>query len=121
MRVYEKYKGKEAHASKEWAMTKGEKTALIVFMAVLFLFVLAVIVLQFLPITTLLKILAFILCIIVFFVGTGLFVLIIVLRHNKKDPAEMHYFDVDYEYNRFKNEVNDNTKEITKEDFYSKE
>ena len=117
--VYEKYKGKEAHAEKEWLMTKGEKAAMIVLMVLLMLMVLAVVGIQFLYIPTAYKIVAFVLGNILFIGSVAIFVLIVALRHNKKDPAEMHYYDVDYEYSRFTDEINDNTKEITKEEFYS--
>ena len=117
--VYEKYKGKEAHAEKEWLMTKGERAAMIVLMVLMALLILAVVVIQFLYISSALKILAFVFGNIIFIAGIAIFILVVALRHNKKDPAEMHYYDVDYEYSRFTDEVNDNSKEITKEEFYS--
>ena len=88
-------------------------------MVLLMLMVLAVVSIQFLYIPTAYKIVAFVLGNILFIGSVAIFVLIVALRHNKKDPAEMHYYDVDYEYSRFTDEINDNTKEITKEEFYS--
>ena len=44
--------------------------------------------------------------------------LITVLRHNKKEPVQMKYYDVDYEYNHITGEGYDNTREITKEEFH---
>ena len=33
---------------------------------------------------------------------------------------ETHYYNTDYQYNAFKGQVTDNTREITKEEFYGK-
>ena len=48
----------------------------------------------------------------------GGLVLTVTLRHNKKDPIQMQYYDVDYEQNNITGEGYDNTREITKEEFY---
>ena len=117
--VYEKYKGKEAYASKEWKTTKGEGRALAILMTVLALMLIAVVILQFLSIPMWVKIVAFVAAIVLFIASIGIFVLVVALRHNKQDPAQMHYYDVDYEHNHITGEGYDNTREISKEEFYS--
>ena len=117
--VYEKYKGKHAEASGEWKPTKGEKTALYILMGVMILIFGAAAVTYFMPVPTGVKIIVLIATIVIMIGGIGGFLLIVNLRHNKKDPMEMHYYDVDYEINHITKTGYDNTKEITKEEFYS--
>lgn len=116
--VYEKYKGKVAEGHGEWEASKGEKTAMVIVMAVALLVVASAFIIYFLPVSLLIKIISFIIAGVLFFVIIAGFLLVVILRHNKKDPGEMHYYDVDYEANHINGKGYDNTKEITKEEFY---
>ena len=117
--LYEKYKGKNAVGSREWETTAGEKTALIIVMVLCIIIVASAFVVYFLPVSVLIKVLAIILAGILFIALVGGLILIVTLRHNKKEPMEMKYYDVDYEYNAITGKGYDNTKEITKEEFFS--
>ena len=117
--LYEKYKGKEAYGSKEWETTKGEKTALIIVMIIGILIGIAAFVVYFMPsVSTGYKILTLIIAGVLLILMIGGLVLTVTLRHNKKDPIQMQYYDVDYEQNNITGEGYDNTREITKEEFY---
>ena len=116
--VYEKYNGKVAEGHGEWEASKGEKTAMVIVMAVVLLVVASAFVIYFLPVSLLIKIISFIMAGVLFFVIIAGFLLVVILRHTKKDPGEMHYYDVDYEANHINGKGYDNTKEITKEEFY---
>ncbi|MBO6088885.1 MAG: magnesium transporter [Lachnospiraceae bacterium] len=117
--VYEKYKGKVAEGHGEWEASKGEKTAMVIVMAVALLVVASAFVIYFLPVSLLIKIISFIIAGVLFFVIIAGFLLVVILRHNKKDPGEMHYYDVDYEVNHINGKGYDNTKEISKDEFFS--
>ena len=117
--VYEKYKGKEAVGSKEWKTTKGESIALYIFIGVALVVAIGAAVAYFLPIALGLKILLIVIAGLVILLGSGGLVLVIALRHNKKDPMEMHYYDVDVEHNFITKEGHENIKEISREEFYS--
>ena len=115
--VYEKYKGKQAYGHKEWTPSKGERIALFVDMFIGIIVAAAAIVTYFLPLPPGFKIPVMILFGILFIVIVGGFVLIVTLRHNKQNPMEMKYYDVDYEMNHITGEGYDNTREISKEEF----
>ena len=115
--VYEKYKGKEAVGEKNWKATKGESIALYILMGVMALIIVAAAVSYFMPIPTGIKILILIATIVIMIGGIGGFLLIVTRRHNKKDPMEMQYYDVDYEINNITGEYRDDTKKISKEEF----
>ena len=115
--VYEKYKGKQAYGHKEWTPSKGERIALFIDMFVGIIVAAGAIVTYFLPLPPGFKIPVMILFGILFIVIVGVFVLIVTLRHNKQDPMEMKYYDVDYEMNHITGEGYDNTREISKEEF----
>ena len=117
--VYEKYKGKEAHASKEYEITGGEKVALFIVMGLVAVIFCGGVVAYFMPIPTGTKILIIVLAGLAILLGAGGFVLIVTLRHHKKDPMEMHYYDVDIEHNYITGESRDDIREISKEEFYS--
>lgn len=117
--VYEKYKGKVAEGHGAWEATNGEKIAMGIVTAVVILVVIAAFVIYFLPLPLLVKIVSFIIAGVLFFVIIAGFLLVVILRHNKKEPGEMHYYDVDYEVNHLNGKGYDNTKEITKEEFFS--
>ena len=118
--VYEKYKGKEAVGNKSWKATKGETIAFYILMGVMFLVFVSAAVAYFMPISTGVKVIILIATILIMIGGIGGFLLVVSLRHNKKDPMEMQYYDVDYEHNYITGEVRDDTKKISKEEFYSK-
>ena len=115
--VYEKYKGKTATGSKEWETTKGEKIALFILMGLMIPIAVGAFVAYFLPIAVWIKVVVLISAVVLMIGGIGGFLLVVTLRHNKKDPMEMHYYDVDYEHNYITGEGYDHTKEISKEEF----
>jgi hypothetical protein len=115
--VYEKYKGKTATGSKEWETTKGEKIALTILMCVMIPIVIGAFVVYFSALAVGIKVLILVLTIVFMLCSIGGFILVVTLRHNKKDPIEMHYYDVDYEKNHITGEGYDHTKEISKEEF----
>ena len=117
--VYAKYQGKVAEGHGSWEVTTKEKIAMIIVMVLSVIVIATAFVIFFLPVPLLAKIVSFIIAGILFFVLIGGFLLIVVLRHNKKEPGEMHYYDVDYEINNINGKGYDNTKEITKEEFLS--
>jgi len=117
--IYEKHKGKVAKGHGEWEATKGEKIATGIVTAVAILVVIMAFVIYFLPLPLLVKIISFIIAGVLFFVIIAGFLLIVILRHNKKEPGKMHYYDVDYEVNHINGKGYDNTKEISKEEFFS--
>ena len=117
--VYEKYKGKVAEGHGEWEASKGEKTAMVIVMAVALLVVASAFVIYFLPVSLFIKIISFIIAGVLFFAIIAGFLLVVILRHNIKDPGEMHYYDVDYEANHINGKGYDNSKEISKDEFFS--
>ena len=52
--------------------------------------------------------------------GTFISLFAIVFRKHNETPMEGHYYDTDYKYNAFSGEEADNTREITKEEFFGK-
>ncbi len=118
VRIYEKRKGKEAYGSKSWKITKGETIALYIVAALAILFALVAVIAYFLPIPTVIKVIVLLVTAVGIIGGVGGFILVVALRHNKKDPMEMKYYDVDYENNHITGEGYDNTKRITKEEFF---
>ena len=118
VRVYEKRKGKEAYGSKSWKITKGEKIALYIVTALAILVALVAVIAFFLPISTALKVLVLLVTVVAIIGGVGGFILVVALRHNKKDPMEMKYYDVDYEKNYITGKGYDNTMQISKEEFF---
>ena len=115
--VYEKYKGKQAHGSKSWKTTEKEKRTITVLGIVFSVLVILALVSFVLPIRMSIKILLLILAIVFGIGGMGGYLFYTVYRHNKKDPMEMHYYDVDYEKNHLTGSGYDNTREISKEEF----
>ena len=51
-------------------------------------------------------------------IGTFISLFAIVLSKHRKEPMEAHYYNVDYKYNAFTGEETDNTREISKEEFF---
>ena len=86
--------------------------------ALAILFALVAVIAFFLPIPTALKVLVLLVTVAAIIGGVGGFILVVALRHNKKDPMEMKYYDVDYENNYITGKGYDNTKQISKEEFF---
>ena len=116
--LYEKRKGKEYHASGSWQATKKERILIEGFGYVFFF---GVFIGLFLLIFHAGKIAEFFLIIgIIGAIGMSISLFAVVFKKNKEEPMEGHYYDVDYTYNAIKGETTDNTKEISKEEFYNK-
>ena len=117
--VYDSYKGKQMQGSKSWKMTRKEEITIKVLAAVFAAMVFLAFLMFFLLVSPGLKILFFILAIFSGIGGMGGYLFYVAFRHNKEDPMEMHYYDVDYKQNYLTREGYDNTKEISKEEFYN--
>ena len=116
--LYERRKGKEFHASGSWKATKGEKILVEIFGGMFFFGIfIGLFMLLIHPGT-----LAFIVLGVGVIGAIGVFVSLfaIVLQKHKEQPMETPYYNTDYKYNAFKGQVTDNTREITKEEFYGK-
>ena len=114
--LYERRKGKEFHASGSWQTTKGEKRLIETFGCLFFFGVFIGLFMLFIHPGTLAYILLGLG--IVGAVGTFISLFAIVLHKHKEEPMEAHFYDTDYKYNAFTGETTDNTKEITKEEFF---
>ena len=114
--LYERRKGKEFHASGSWKTTEGEKRLIETFGCMFFFGVFIGLIMLFIHPGKL----AFILLGIGIIGAVGSFISLfaIVLHKHKEKPMEAHYYDTDYEYNAFTGEETDNTREITKEEFF---
>lgn len=113
--LYNRQIGKQMHASGSWKATRGEQrlvNAVAVFFAVSVIAVLATPLVQkkwFLILS--------VVCCAVAFISMFAILFGIVIRKNRQEPVEKHYYDVDYRYNGIKGETDDKTREITKEEF----
>ena len=114
--LYERRKGKEFHASGSWQTTKGEKRLIETFGCLFFFGVFIGLFMLFIHPGTLAYILLGLG--IIGAVGTFISLFAIVLHKHKEEPMEAHFYDTDYKYNAFTGETTDNTKEITKEEFF---
>ena len=116
MPLYERRKGKEFHASGSWKTTEGEKRLIETFGCMFFFGVFIGLIMLFIYPGKL----AFILLGIGIIGAVGSFISLfaIVLHKHKEKPMEAHYYDTDYEYNAFTGEETNNTREITKEEFF---
>ena len=117
--LFEVQKGKQMRASGSWKVTRQED---LLIKAVGFIFAASVIVFllsSFLEIRPLL--LPSLIYLIVSFMGMFVVLFGLVYRKSRKEPMEKHYYDVDYRYDGIRNEVNDRTREISKEEFHGKE
>ena len=114
--LYERRKGKEFHASGSWKTTEGEKRLIETFGCMFFFGVFIGLIMLFIYPGKL----AFILLGIGIIGAVGSFISLfaIVLHKHKEKPMEAHYYDTDYEYNAFTGEETNNTREITKEEFF---
>ena len=117
--LYERRKGKEFHASGSWQTKKGEKRLIETFGYLFFFGVFIGLIMLFVHPG---KLAGVVLGIgIIGAVGTFVSLFAIVFRKHKEEPMEAHYYDTDYKYNAFTGEEADNTREITKEEFFGKE
>ena len=114
--LYERRKGKEFHASGSWKTTEGEKRLIETFGCMFFFGVFIGLIMLFIHPGKL----AFILLGlgIIGAIGSFISLFAIVLHKHKEKPMEAHYYDTDYEYNAFTGEETNNTREITKEEFF---
>lgn len=116
--LYERRKGKEFHASGSWKTTKGEKRLIETFGYMFFIGVfIGLIMLLIHPGTPAFIVLG---TGIIGAVGTFISLFAVVLRKHKQEPMEAHYYDTDRTYNAFTGENIDNTREISKEEFFGK-
>lgn len=116
--LYERRKGKEFHASGSWEATKGEKRIIETFGYMFFFGVFIGLIMQFIHPGKLAVII--LVTGIIGAVGTFISLFAIVFLKHKNEPMETHYYDTDYKYNAFTGEETDNTREITKEEFFGK-
>ena len=114
--LYERRKGKQFHASGSWQTTAGEKRLIETFGYMFFFGIFIGLIMLFIHPGKL----AFILMGIgvIGAVGTFVSLFAIVFHKHKEKPMEVHYYDTDYKYNAFTGEEADNTREITKEEFF---
>ena len=114
--LYERRKGKQFHASGSWQTTAGEKRLIETFGCMFFFGIFIGLIMLFIHPGKL----AFILMGIgvIGAVGTFVSLFAIVFHKHKEKPMEVHYYDTDYKYNAFTGEEADNTREITKEEFF---
>ncbi len=119
--VYERAKGRQMQGSKTWKVSEKESKTVSVLAVVFTVMVVLALVSFFLPISGWAKALLFFLAI---FSGIGVmggYMAFIVFRHHEEDPMEMHYYDVDSKQNHITGEGYDNTREISKEEFFGSE
>lgn len=116
--LYEVQKGKQMHASGSWKATPTEDLIIKAMGAFFALSVIAELIATIFQIRPL--ILPATVCLVISFIGMFVVLFGIVYLKSRKEPMEKHYYDVDYKYNGFKNEISDNTREISKDEFYSK-
>lgn len=119
--LYESFKGKQMHASKSWKATDKEQKTVKVLGVIFTVLVILALAAPFLPISTGLKALLFVLAIVSGIGGMGGYLFFIAFRHHKEEPMEMHYYDVDYKQNYVTGNGYDNTKEISKEEFFGRD
>ncbi|MBE6714956.1 MAG: hypothetical protein E7575_06740 [Ruminococcaceae bacterium] len=112
-------KGKEFHTSGSWQATKGERHLIETFGYMFFFGVFIGLIILFIHPGKLANILLGIG--IIGAVGTFISLFAIVFRKHKQEPMEAHYYDTDYRFNAFTGEETDNTREITKEEFFDEE
>ncbi len=114
--LYQRRVGKEFHASGTWKASKGERRLIEIFG---WLFFLGIFIGVFMVIIMPGTIASIILGIgIIGAVGTFVSLFVIAFRKHKEKPMEAHYYSTDYKYNAFTGQQADNSREITKDEFY---
>ena len=117
--LYEMQKGKQMHMSGTWKATRTEDLIVKISGAFFAISVIALLLSSFLQIEVLF--LPALICTIVSFIGMFVVMFGIVFLKAQKEPMAKHYYDVDYRYNGIKGESKDNTREISKNEFYGKD
>ena len=115
--LYERRKGKEFKASGSWKLDKREDITIKVIGMIFGAHIILALLFMFLGKKA--GIYFFVLTFVWMFVMMG-YMFYLVLRKHKEEPMETHYYDVDYKYDGIKNEITDNTKEISAEEFHGK-
>lgn len=115
--LFEMRKGSEMHASGSWKATKNEDLLIKVIGLVFSVSVIAVLLSSFLHITAVL--IPSVICLAVSFAGLFVVMFGLVFIKSRKEPMEKHYYSVDHKYNGITGEPDDNTHEISKEEFFS--
>lgn len=118
--VYEKFKGKQMHGSKTWQATEKEQKNVKILGAAFTALVILALVSPLLPVSSGTRVMLFVLAIAVGIIGMGGYLFYIAFRHHKEEPIDIHYYEVDYEKNHLTGKNRDDTKEISKEEFYNK-
>jgi len=113
--LYTRQKGKQMHASGSWKVTQGEQNLLNAVAVFFGVSVIAVLISPFVHKRWFL--IAAVVCCVVAFISMFAVLFGLVLRKSRQQPMETHYYDVDYRYNALKGETDDQTREISKEEF----
>ena len=117
IRVADSFKGKEIHAGGTWEVPKGWKilfqTEAILFLIAMF----AVIIGDIANFGRNFMIPAIISAVIVALIA-AITMTVCIMKMNKKDPMDVRYYDVDYKENHLTGEVHDNTREVSKDEFF---
>ena len=116
--LYTRRKGKEFHASGSWQATKRERLIVETFGYMFFFGIFIGLIMSFVHPGKIASIAIVIGAIGA--VGTFISLPVIVFLKHKQEPMEAEYYDTDYEYNAFTGEETDNTRRITKEEFFDK-
>ena len=113
--LYERRKGKQMHASGSWSVTSSER-GLVNAVAIFFtISVIAVLVSPFVQKRWFL--IASMICCAVSFILMFVVLFGLVFKKSREQPMETHYYDVDYSYNGISGETEDNTQEISRDEF----
>ena len=113
------YKGKVSYTYTSGKLAMGKKIILAVVGSLFAIDVLAMLVLFVIKLPGMLKIYLLIAAFLLGGIMAGL-IFLFSFRHNKGSTSETHYYDVDMKYNNISREYHDNTREISREDFYRK-
>ncbi len=117
--LYKFQKGKQMQANGSWKLNKKEDLAVKAISLCFAVSTLTFLLSSFFHIKILY--LPSLICLVVSFIGMFVVMFGLVFLKARKEPMEKHYYDVDYKYNGIRNEVEDKTREITKEEFLAKE
>lgn len=116
MPLYRHRKGKVFHASGSWQTTKSEKRLIETFGYLFFFGVFPGLILLMIHPGTLAAVLLGIG--VTGAVGTFISLFAVAFHKHRQKPMEGHYYDTDYKYNALTGEETDNTREITKDEFF---
>lgn len=116
MPLYQRRKGKVFHASGSWQTTKSEKRLIETFGYLFFFGVFLGLILLMIHPGTLAAVLLGIG--VTGAVGTFISLFAVAFHKHRQKPMEGHCYDTDYKYNALTGEETDNTREITKDEFF---